>query len=131
MDDRVKVTDAASDEAAQVREGWAYRLIEALRGNQTLMGAMVIAIAGRAPHHPPRILTGAVVSVDGYLMVNFEGRGKPGEALPSVIGQVEAVRDEFRKVCDKIGLPDEERIKFFDEFRKWIVKDWRILDLAQ
>lgn len=119
------IDEPTSDEAAQVRQGWAYRLIEALRGNQTLMGAIVIAIAGRAPNHPPRILTGGVVSADGYLLVNFEARAEPGVAKQVVIGPIEMVRDQYRMLCDSLGLPDDEREKFFGEFRKWIVKDCR------
>lgn len=115
----------ASDAAEAARLKWDYRLIQAFRGNQTLMGAMVIAICGKAPNHPPRILTGGVISREGILLVAFEARAAPGVAQMVEIGPIDKIRDEFRRACDTLALPDTEREEFFQEFRKWIVRDWR------
>lgn len=109
----------------QVRQHWAYRLIQRLRGNQTLMGALVIAIVQKMPSNPPRILTGGLVNKDGILIVSLERRQFPGTAKWVALGPVDGIRDEFRRLMDGMGLSDAEHLAFFDAMRRWIVRDKR------
>jgi hypothetical protein len=104
---------------------WQYRLIDALKGNRTLTGAMAIAIIGKMPSHPPRIVTQSIVTKEGILVVCLEARGSEGIPDWVPLGPVDKIRDEFRRICDRLAFSDAEHVEFFDGFKKWIRKDWR------
>ena len=130
---------------------WEGQLIIATKGNQSLMGCVVIAILRRAPSNPPRfIYPTARIDADGRLFCPFEDRhGRkwidydelvqtPGGVArqPTVDewklggktfspGTVIEVRDEMRRLADFCKLSDADRIAFFAEFGKWIERDER------
>lgn len=107
------------------RASWQYRMVKHLRGNQTLTGALLLAILAKAPSNPPRILSGGVIGENGEVMTTWESRKFPGKALTISLGPIDALRDSFRAHCDTLNFTDAERTEIFDEFRRWIITDFR------
>lgn len=128
--------------------GWRERAIIETRGNQTELGAVLIAVLGKAPDNPPRIVGLGRITKDGLLIASFQHKdghvtfwnvnrpwlddeGKQpnpryvaGEN-PVCFGKVGDVTDAFRRLADRLQLSDAERVEMLGEFRKWIAKDDR------
>lgn len=102
-----------------------FRMIALLKGNQSLSGALAIAVAGKQPDHPPRIVQPGRVTEDGVLVVCVESRANPGYAKWCPLGYVDQIRDEFRKYADTLGFTDAEHLAWFDAFRSFIAIDDR------
>lgn len=118
-----------TEEQEKTRQSWQYKTVELLRGNQTLLGSVLLAILGKAPSNPPRIISAGVITAEGILITAFEARAQRGVALTVELGPVEQVRDLYRSICDQLKLPDADRIEFFNEMRKWISRDYRVVSL--
>lgn len=108
------------------RQTWQYRAVQATRGNQTMLGTIVLAVIGRNAKHPPWFEPGAEIADDGILLANFVDRGLRDHGLVPV-ARLSQVVDEFRRLADHIKLTDDERKSMFDALRKWIAKDHRAL----
>ena len=103
---------------------WQYRAVEALRGNQQAMGAVMIAVLGKAAmHRPPRSGHQAMINAQGIVIAPYENRhGAVGLAR---VATVQELRGEFNKLADKLHFTDTERNEMFGELRKWIAFDER------
>jgi hypothetical protein len=107
-----------------IREGWQYRAIKHQSGNQTQLGALVIAICGKRPSNPPRIMGSGLIDEDGNILVTFHSRaGQMHQAFKYCT--VQEMTAEFSRLADVLQLSDEERIEMFGEVRRWIGKDLR------
>ena len=71
----------------------------------------------------------ADIRVDGLVATLFRDRGK--WYPPTVIGKIEDVRDNMRRLADHLRLTDAERNAMFEEMRKWIKTDHRALQHAK
>ena len=108
---------------------WQVRLIEALQGNQSLPGCILIAALGQsrdAEGFPRRPSFGShgIITAGGLLMSkmvdrNGEYRGYQG------IAPVAEVIDHFKRYADQLKLKDAEREALFQELRRWIRYDYR------
>lgn len=102
---------------------WQYKAVLAARGNQTLLGCIILQIIGKQPKHPPMITGLAMIDEDGVTWAPWlSTRGKAGLAP---LGMITDIRDEFRRLADYLKLDDQERIDMFDELRKWVDFDAR------
>lgn len=112
------------DQAVQ-RETWQYRAVEATGGNQSKLGAIVLAILGKFPPSGRNMFgRTCTITSDGYVMADFTDRD--GELhLGAFVGDVADLIRNFRGLADHLKLKDAERQEMFAELRKWIAKDWR------
>ena len=108
-----------------IARGWQYRAIERCRGQQTMLGAVLIAIMGQVPRRPPMFdVRGAYIDQDGNVFVG--GTNRHGEYVSSCpLGTVSDLGREFNRLADDLKFTDAERLDMFEGLRKWIVRDYR------
>jgi len=121
----LKPENLLTPEQEIIRMGWRYRAIQLLRGNQTQMGALVIAICGKRSSNPPRIMASGKIDKDGNVLVAFQGRDGTIHDPFRYCG-VQEMCDQFSELADHMKLSDIERIEMFGEVRRWISKDDRV-----
>jgi len=115
---------ALTNEQQAIRQGWRYRTILATKGNQSMMGALVIAVCGKRPSNGPRIMDSGKIDIEGNVTCTFQTRdGTIHENFRWC--SVEELTDEFSRLADRLKLPDHERVEMFGEVRRWISKDER------
>jgi hypothetical protein len=102
------------------------RAVVATRGNQTLLGCILLAVLGKAASNPPRFGSGAVIRLDGTVTAHFQGRNGAWTEGAHIANIIE-VRDGFRRLADALDLGDEDRGDMFTELAKWITHDERAL----
>jgi hypothetical protein len=106
------------------QKSWQYRCIEATRGNQTMLGAVIIAMLGKQSKHPPRFWTGgATIDKDGNITSQLQKRD--GSWHHVSIGTAQDFGTELNRLADTCKLDGVERLKLFEEAQKWVVKDHR------
>ena len=115
---------------AIIGASWKQRAIALLHGNQCATGALVVAILGRKVN-PPCF---AVASVQGgYPRILKNGNVKLlfkatlNAPWKFVEEPVEQFRDRFRHLADALDISDQERIAMFEELKKFIVHDERVV----
>lgn len=111
-------------EQEAVRQSWQYRAIQATRGNQTKLGALVIAVCGKMTDNPPRITGSAEINEDGWVIAPFHRRD--GKIENSIVGDVNYLTRSFSELADTLRLSDADRIAMFSEVKRWIRKDHRV-----
>ena len=89
----------------------------------TTTGAIVMAMLAKQPKNGPAFGLNCDILLDGRVVSPVRRYGKWGAA--EVIGTVESVRDNLRRLADHCKLPDAERVALFTEMQKWIRKDYR------
>lgn len=119
-----KLIGTVAADIARQRATWQYRAVEATGGNRSQLGAIVIAMLGKAPDNPPRFGSAAVITSDGYVQAHFQSKdGQWHEG--AFVGAVDDLVGNFRGLADHLKLSDAERVEMFDELRKWISVDYR------
>src|SRR6202012_343969 len=105
---------------------WPSRAVIATRGNQTLIGCIVLAILGKAASNPPRIVGAAEIRADGQVIAPMQSRRmSDGETELLALCSASQLRDGLNRIGDAIHATEDERAALFEEARKWIAKDWR------
>ncbi len=99
---------------------WTWRVVRASLGTTT--GLIVMAILAKVPKVGMAVGKTAEIRLDGLVETEVRKNGKWGK---TVIGDIVAVRDNFRRLADHCKLNDADRNALFDELRKWIYKDHR------
>lgn len=118
----------------RARETWQYKVVEATRGNQSMMGCILMAAMGKSPTNPPRfsVERGAVIVAgelaaklgrkDGDILADFQA--KPFEPFrATLVYNVQEFVHDFNWLADDLKLTDDERIAMFEMLRGWIAKD--------
>lgn len=100
---------------------WQFRVVRASIGTTT--GLMVMAMLAKEPKAGPALGMTCEILLDSKVVTPVRRHGVWGR--PEVIGTVETVRDNLRRLADHCKLPDDERNALFGELHKWIYKDWR------
>ena len=106
------------------RSTWQYRAIEATRGNQSQLGAILIAVLGKGRNTLPRFATSATITSDGFVQAGFVTKGGEHKAS-AFVGSVRELCDNFSGLADHLQLTDGERIEMFAKVRAWITLDYR------
>lgn len=108
----------------KAKRTWQYKVVEATRGNQTMLGAVVIAMLNKQSAHPPRFWrNGATIDADGY--VHSELQDRTGIWKRICIGHATDLAKELNILADQCKLHDHERLALFSEAQKWISRDAR------
>ena len=120
-----------SKEIFDESHSWQWRVIRASLGTTT--GLIVMAMLGQQPKKGIAFGETCNIRLDGLIETKMRKNGT--WYPPTVVGTVEAVRDNVRRLCDHCRLSDGEREAVFVELRKWIGRDHRatsgVLDGAQ
>ncbi len=104
--------------------GWRYRAVNATRGNQTMLGCILLAVINRPAKNPPWFGPTCVINPEGVVLSNFVDRHNTMHvALP--VCTVPELVDEFRRLADTCNMTDSERQEMVDELRKWVSVDYR------
>ena len=109
----------------ETKKSWQYRAIEKLKGNQSLLGALVIAIAGRACRPPCIHPHGMKITRDGAIEVLYDDGS--GWKTRTIFSQVEDFNDMFRGLASELGMSWAQREDMFTELRKFCFKDERVV----
>ncbi len=120
--DATQTADLAS--TGDQRVSWKLRAIRATKGNQSQLGAILIAVLGRLPKHPPRFGLRAVITSDGFVLADFQGKDYVKHSAAFVC-DVSDLTKNFRGLADHLKLNKEDREEMFAELRKWIARDYR------
>jgi len=105
-------------------KSWKGRAERHTKGNETQLGAMVIAMLGRRPLRPPMFTGLAIIDRTGLVRCDFTDKnGHELKMLP--IGDVLKIVTDFKNLADALKVTDSERTEMFTELRKWIMRDAR------
>lgn len=107
----------------QEQNSWPFKAVLATRGNQTLLGCIVLQLICRQPKNPPRVESLASVDEQGLTWAYVTSRS--GARRLTCLGSITDIRDDFRRLADHLKLDDGERVEMFDELRKWVSIDRR------
>lgn len=90
------------------------------------MGPIVRAVIGANPKTGAALGLYATIQKDGLVTASL--RGPLGEKVTDThpLGQIQSLRDEFRRLADHCKFDDEDRLALFDMFKKWCGKDLRV-----
>src|SRR5208282_1453015 len=100
---------------------WQERALERLRRNNTLPGAILLAVLGRATVLP-RLGRSAVLSADGWIFTSVT-RAKDGWHAKVPVCHVDDYVKTFRTLADVLKLDTEDRKALFFELKAWIKHD--------
>jgi hypothetical protein len=120
MDD----TDFVAVPLAKPPSRWKIDALLATQGNQSKLGAILIAVLGRAPDNPPRFGSGAVITSDGAVLCHFQDKRGDWHEGAFVCSVAELVSN-FRGLADHLKLSDEDRKDMLNEVRMWVTTDYR------
>lgn len=122
-----------------LRADWRVRILRAARGK---MGAVVLSVIahnyddqllpllqltfpGFTTIAAPYLCTAARISRQGRVYADI--KQKSGMVTREVLFETETdLQDAFRKLADKLKLPDRHRVEMFVAVKRWIVCDYRI-----
>lgn len=111
---------------AQPDDHWKLRVVAETYGNQTPMGALVLAIMGHTPNRRPYYKGLATIDKQGVIWCKFYARGMHNLFPKRVpICHVRAFNDELLRLAEKCKMDDREVGEFFSEAKKWIERDER------
>lgn len=99
------------------RETWQYKAIVATRGNQSRLGALVLAIAGKQPKHPPYLFSKG--RIDGPLVKAgmVQRNGTVHFDVP-VFELDEGIRN-LVDLAEALKLGDADTTDILEHFRAW------------
>ena len=100
---------------------WQGRALERLRNNQTMPGAILLAVLGRATT-PPRLGRQAKINYQGIVITSLTSKSHGWNANIPICHKDDLV-GAFRKLCDVLKFTDAERHELFLELRRWIERD--------
>jgi hypothetical protein len=103
---------------------WKLRALYATRGQQTMMGAIVLAIIGHIPRRRPYIRGLAEIDSTGVIWAKLYPKSV---LIPRKVPlcKVQDYTDELNRLADLCKFDDRERNELFTEARKWIERDHR------
>lgn len=128
-----------SKEAAEVRETWQYKLLFETKGNgkegevimvvlaNLYLEALEVLLAMMKRRFVPPCLTGyARIMAGGQVVCDL--MKTPSLRLKNVLlyDSEDQMIGEFRRLADKLKLPDAERIAMFAALKKWVSQDRRV-----
>ena len=113
----------------EATKSWQYRAIEFCHGNQSQLGAFLIAMMGRKVNPPCFHPRGVKINLEGNVLALYRGTAKDKWRVEFVYHVSELV-SLFRGLAEKLELSDAERVAMFDELRKFIFKDERAVSVC-
>lgn len=118
---------ALTAQAIAERKSWQYRAITYAHGNKSELGALIIAIMGRTVNPPCFHPGGAKITAEGIVIGLFRKELGQDWQPRKIYENVQAFTDIFRGLADALDLNDGERLAMFEEVRKFIRTDERVV----
>jgi hypothetical protein len=103
---------------------WQDRCVAATRGNESQLGAILLAAFGRTPDAPPYFVGKASITSDGFIMCAFtarDGRHHHG----AFVGGVDDLERNVRGLAAHLKLSALDRSLLFKALRSWLDTDYR------
>lgn len=124
-----KLQDIIGDRRAIDTSDWRQVIVNATKGNQSRLGALIISILKKdyvlaQKGSVPRFDGNATITSDGFVMCDFYGR-QGDFHRGAFVGSIGDVVDNFRKLADHCKLNDEDRKAMFLALKNWIAQDYR------
>jgi hypothetical protein len=116
--------DDQKTKAEKDRASWQYRAVEATRGPETKLGAILLAVLDKQRRTIPQFRGKATITSDGFVMCNFLAKDG-GLRLGAFVCDVDDLVRNFRGLADHLKLSDAERKEMFQAVRNWIGTDYR------
>ena len=113
-----------TEDQERQRVTWQYRCVARTRGNQTQLGAVLLAVLGQQRATYPRFQGQATITPEGIMLCDFYGRDMVYRPLAGVASVGELV-GQFSEIADDLRLPDQDRIALFAAVKNWIGRDMR------
>lgn len=108
---------------------WQVRCIEALKGNQSLPGCILIAALGKSTRanglpRQPSLSHQCAVSSEGIVVAKFWDKDGFYHGFRPIC-RIQEIIDAFRQLADNLKLTDGERDELFTKLRQWVKWDHR------
>lgn len=110
--------------SATARADWRFKLIEATRGNQSLLGCIVLVALGKEPSNPPYFRGKSTIANNGDIYCDFVGKDRVYHTMARV-GDDEDFARNLLLLTVHCGLTQEERVEFLARVNNWVGKDER------
>lgn len=107
-----------------MRRDWRLKMIEATRGNQSMLGCIVLAAIGKEPENPPYFRGKAIIASNGDVYCDFVGKDHLYHAKAR-IGDDEDFTRNLVMLTVHADLNADERTEFLALVNNWIAKDER------
>ena len=101
---------------------WQDRALERLRRNETIPGAILLAVLGRMTT-PPWFGREAKINHQGIVLTSVVAKSGVCSWKPIPICHKDDMVGAFRKLCDVLKFTDAERQELFLELQRWIERD--------
>jgi hypothetical protein len=136
----------AERHAQDLRDTWQGRALAATRGQGTVGAVLLSVLAHNFDEHMPVLLRAVfpgfdhlvprgILTTAGRIMKNgavvadvFRAVGKGGFIEKKVVlyrNEI-ALRDDFRRLADRLKFSDEDREQLFIAVKNWVVADYRL-----
>lgn len=106
------------------RADWRFKLIYATKGNQSLLGCIVLASIKKQPSNPPYFIGTAKISNNGDVLCDFFEKDGMFRKLARV-GSDEDLARNILGLAIHCGLTESERVEFLAGVNAWITVDER------
>lgn len=109
------------------RDTWQYRAVKATRGNQTLIGTILIAVLDKSwTLSGKRFGREAEIGPDGTTYAPYQDANGQLHAQVAICN-IQDIIIGFRRLADALKLGDKDRTEMFMMLRRWVARDARIL----
>lgn len=114
-----------TDQAIEERRSWQYRALAYTHGNQSQIGALIVAMLGRTVN-PPCFHTGGIrIMKDGRCLALYKNEPGGKWAVECIYHSVDVLTTAFRGLAQVLHLSEAEQEAMFSELRKFVFKDDR------
>lgn len=127
MADIIDFKRAAEEKREINKKTWQWRVLEHARGNQSMIGSIIIAAMGKSGVVPSQknIFTSlARIDLDGVIHANFIDKYGVLQLDMAVI-RTTTLSEVLTRLATECKLNDEEAKQLFTTVRQWIEKDER------
>lgn len=131
-----------SKEARDLREMWQGRALVAVEGHGRLSAVLLSVLAHNFDEAMPillRVVFPGFTSINAPFLCSAGKIAKTGAVVADVIDKdgrkhtgvplyrnETALRDDFRKLADRMKLSDADRVEMFKCVQRWVVADMRL-----
>jgi hypothetical protein len=106
------------------RRDYRLKLIEATRGNQSMLGCIVLAAIGKEPENPPYFRGKAEITDRGDVLCDFVEKDGTYHAKARISDDEDLARN-LVMLTVHADLNEQERTEFLARVNNWIVVDGR------
>lgn len=118
-------TPSLTPQAVAERQTWQFKVVAYTRGNQSQLGALIVAMLGRKVNPPCFNPLGVKITKAGQVVALYKRDVRSKWSPEMIYENVEAMNVVFRGLAAELKLSDAETEAMFSELRKFVRKDER------